>query len=132
MSGWDENQVETWHRLFDAICDVLAGYGTERARGSGDYSVNEDNYGWRRITVLVHDLRMLAPEIVARLRNLLSSVPDWEIVVAVDVVGKERAWPVMGLTIRSHEIVDGLQRQYFPAQYRSLAYPDSRVGTGYE
>jgi hypothetical protein len=35
----------------------------------------------------------------------------------------------MGLTIRRHEIIDGLQRQYFPPAYRHFQYPGSRPGT---
>jgi hypothetical protein len=38
----------------------------------------------------------------------------------------------MGLTIRAHEIIDGLQRQYFPEPYRSFRYEGSRPGTEYD
>jgi hypothetical protein len=36
---------------------------------------------------------------------------------------------MMGLTIRDHEIIDGLQRQYFPREFQSIRYRGSRPGT---
>jgi hypothetical protein len=62
----------------------------------------------------------------------LNDFPEWEIIVVVDIPGKERVWPPMGLTIRKHEIVDRLQREFLPVEFRSLAYKDSRPGTGFD
>jgi len=132
MTEWDAGQVSTWHALFDGVTRVLADYGTEYSRGQGDYLVVEDNYGWRRVTLSVQNLKMLDPEIVRRLRGLLSNLPDWEIAIAVDIPGQESAWPVMGLTLRQHEIIDGLQRQYFPPAFQAWAYEDARPGTGFD
>jgi len=70
--------------------------------------------------------------IVRRLRGLLSDLPEWEIAIAVDIPGQEGAWPVMGLTLRQHEIIDGLQRQYFPPAFQAWAYKDARPGTGFD
>ena len=39
---------------------------------------------------------------------------------------------MMGLTIRKHEIIDGLQRQYFPEEFQSFRYADSKPGTGFD
>lgn len=132
MNDWDEKQVETWNGLYDRVTNLLARYGSEYHLGKGDYSVVEDNYGWRRVTVSAHHLKMLRPEIVVGLRGFLSELPDWEITVAVDVLGKENEWPIMGLTIRKHEIIDGLHRQFFPQAFQNLTYTDSRPGTGYD
>lgn len=132
MSDWNEKQVDTWHQLLDRATNVLARHGTEYHSGMGDYSVIEDNYGWRRITVGIHNLNLLMPEVVGELKSLLIELPDWEIVLGVDIVSQANEWPVMGLTIRQHEIIDGLQRQYFPAEYRNLTYEDGRPGTGYD
>jgi hypothetical protein len=38
----------------------------------------------------------------------------------------------MGNTIRRHEIIDGLQRQYLPTRFRNFEIPGSRPGTGYD
>ena len=35
----------------------------------------------------------------------------------------------MGISIRSNEIVDDLQRQYFPKEFQDLAYEGARRGT---
>jgi hypothetical protein len=73
---------------------------------------------------------MLDPKIVNALRLLLREFAGWEIVIAIYVRPPEGdSWPDMGLIIREHEIIDGLQRQYFPPEYRSIQYEGSRVGT---
>jgi len=130
MSDWDSVQSETWHRLYEQVSDVLARHGTENAFGDGDYSVNEDNYGWERVQVVVDKLDLFEPDIVNELRRLLQDLPKWEITVAVNRTDK--SWPPMGLTIREHEIVDGLQRHLLPEVFRTYRYADSRPGTGYD
>jgi hypothetical protein len=130
--GPNDTQAEEWERLYERVTKLLARYGKEDAIGNGDYLVVDDNYGWRRSQVEIHNLKMLNPEVVIGLRDLLSDMLGWEITVTVDVPGKEGAWPVMGLTIRKHEIIDGLQRQYFPPEFQNLAYEGSRPGTGYD
>jgi hypothetical protein len=88
MSDWDEEQVRAWDDLYERVAELLARYGTEDSSGDRDYWVNEDNYGWRRVTIIVQNLNMLKPEIVDGLRRLLANLPAWEIAVAVDVVGE--------------------------------------------
>ena len=132
MSDWDEQQVETWIRLYEQVAATLARYGKIESSGDADYWINEDNYGWNRISVGVNNLKMLHPDIVNSLRKLLAKLPGWEITLAVDILGKEKSWPKMGLTIRNHEIIDGLQRHLFPVEFQSFTYPDSRPGTGYD
>jgi hypothetical protein len=132
MSDWDEEQVRAWDDLYERVAELLARYGTEDSSGNRDYWVNEDNYGWRRVTIIVQNLNMLKPEIVDGLRRLLANLPAWEIAVAVDVVGEGESWPLMGLTIRKHEIIDGLQREYFPEEFRDFQYADSKPGTGFD
>lgn len=132
MNDWDEQQVETWDRLHDQVDALLERYGTEDSSGHADYWINHDNYGWKRLTFGANNLKMLAPDIIGELRTFLTELPDWEIVAVANVVEKEEQWPLMGLTIRRHEIVDGLQRHLFDEPYRSYRYPDSRVGTGFD
>jgi hypothetical protein len=72
-------------------------------------------------------LDLLAPSIVKLLQNILADFPDWEIVVAIDFKDKGLSWPNMGLTIRAHEIIDELQRQYFPPQYQGIRYEGTRA-----
>ena len=109
--------------------DVLNTFGVEDHFGRGDYLVVDDNYGWRETHIEVHNLKMLAPHIVAQLQSLLSEGSAWQISIAVHVPGTKPGWPPMGLTIRRHEIIDGLQRQYLPEPYRSFQYEGSRPGT---
>jgi hypothetical protein len=60
---------------------------------------------------------------------LVGEFSKWEIMVAVSIPGPGELWPDMGLTVRSQEIIDGLQRGYFPVEFRDLAYEGSRPGT---
>ncbi len=130
MTKEEERLDETWGDLYTQVRSLLALYGKENAFGRGDFLLVDDNYGWRRQIVNIFTLKMLNPEIISSLRQLLADLPDWEIVYALDVPGKETEWPDMGLTIRKHEIVDGLRREFLPEPYRSLVIPGSRPGTG--
>jgi hypothetical protein len=128
----DELRDRMWDELYRKIVALLRKYGKEEPTGDGDYWVVDDNYGWRRHTVNIFTLKMLDPEIVAALRHLLRGLSDWEIVVALDIPGKENLWPPMGVTIRDHEIIDGLRREFLPEPYRRLVIQGGRPGTGYD
>lgn len=132
----DPQQDREWETLYRLVVQTMAKWGVENAFGGGDYLIVDDNYGWRRQIVEVHNVKMLRPEIVAALRKLLDGYNGWEIVMAVNVPGppseRKRLWPRMGVTIRKHEIIDGLLRQYLPPEFSNIYYVGSRPGTGYD
>ena len=132
MSKEEELRDKIWTDLYNGVVHVLNRYGKESATGKGDFLVVDDNYGWRRQIVNILTLQMLNTEIIAELRGLLDKLPDWEIVYALDIPGTEGKWPPMGVTIRKHEIIDGLQREYLPEAFRSFVILGSRPGTGYD
>ncbi len=125
----DEEQSRSWQSLYEKVSALLPDYGTESAIGEGDYWVLDENWGPRQQKVCVFNLIILKPKVIRALQGLLKDYPGWGIMLAVDVPGKEDAWPPMGLIIREHEIIDGLQRQYFPPEYQSIQYEGSRIGT---
>jgi len=126
----EDERSEKWDQLLELIENFLTRYGQEYRPGEdGDYLVVGDDYGRPEHMVSFLRLRMLTPEVVLGLQELLVNFPDWSIYVGIAVHGKEYLWPEMGLIIRKHEIVDGLQREYFPPEYRGIHYPGSRVGT---
>jgi hypothetical protein len=126
----DEKQWQEWDALYEEVKSTLALWGVDDDFGKGDYLVVADNLGNSQ-NIEIHNLKMLDPAIVVALRRLLTDYPAWTIVVSVDIPGKE-AWPLMGLKIRKHEIIDGLRREYLPKEYQSLRYFGSRPGTGYD
>ena len=132
MTKEDELRDQIWEDLYKRVLDLLSRYGKESATGDGDFLVVDDNYSWRRQIVNIFTLKMLTANIIAELRSLLDKLPDWEIVYALDIPGKEKEWPPMGVTIRKKEIIDGLQRKYLPDSFRSFVIPGSRPGTGYD
>ena len=75
---------------------------------------------------------MLRPTVIAELQRLIKQFPGWEIEVTVAVRGHYDDWPRMGLYIRPHEIIDGLQRQYFPKEFQNIEYAGARRGTAYD
>jgi hypothetical protein len=96
---------------------------------SPTFADSSDNIGTLQHKIYVNNLKLLRAQIIESLQRLLSDFPNWEIMVAISVPGIGDSWPDMGLTIRAHEIVDGLQRQYFPTEFRSLAYQGAKHGT---
>lgn len=128
----DAAQARSWLKLYRKILKVLRQFGTEDHFGKADYLLVDDNYGWTRHTIEIHKLRMLDPALVKQLRPLLDDLEDWEIVISVDIPGTEDTWPPMGLIIRKHELIDGLQREFLPEEFRSVAFEGSRPGTGFD
>lgn len=124
-----DSQARDWRRLYTRIGDFLAQFGTSDTLGDADYWVLDDNWGSTQQKIFVNNLTMLEPRVIAGLQRLLSDFPSWEIRVAVSLRGSGEKWPDMGLTIRRHEVVDDLQRAYFPLPFRSLRYEGSRPGT---
>ncbi len=125
----DAERARAWQILYDRIIAVLQQFGTNNAFGKGDYWVLDDNWGPQQQKVEIQNLDLLKPNIVRSLQAVLAEYPGWDIVVAVHVSGTENIWPPMGLIIRRHEIIDGLQRQYFPKELQNIEYARSRRGT---
>jgi hypothetical protein len=132
VSAEDDQQGRDWEHLYESVIAVLRAYGHQEPTGQGDFWVLGDNYNdtWFRQIVFLNTLKLLDPTIVAELRQLLRDLPHWEIVIAIDIPGKEKEWPPMGLRIRRDEIIDSLIRALLPAPYNALVFPDSRPGTG--
>ncbi len=122
-------QERAWGKLYDRIQRVMNRYGNSNYIGEGDYWLLDDNWGMTQHKLCVNNLKMLEPVIIKRLQACLADYSDWEIVVAVDVPGSGDSWPPMGLIVRPHEMVDGLQRQYFPKEFQGIKYEGSRPGT---
>jgi hypothetical protein len=82
--------------------------------------------GWYQHKIELQNLALLKPAVIKSLQRLLATYPDWEIVIAIDIPGKENEWPSMGLVVRDEEIVDGLKREYFPNEFQNIQYEGSR------
>jgi hypothetical protein len=118
----DEKQDREWEALHARLQRCLSAWGTEDPFGHGDYLIVDDNYGYRRHTVEVHQLHMLRPEIVKQVHGILREFPGWEVVISVDVPGTEHTWPRMGLTLDPSKIVDNLRREYLPKEAQNYRY----------
>ena len=128
----DPVQARDWLALYRKVLKILRQFGTEDHFGNADYLLVDDNYGWRKHIIEIHKLRMLDPKLVKQLRSLLDDLDNWDIVIAVDIPGTEATWPPMGLIIRKHELIDGLQRNFLPAEFQSVVFEGSRPGTGFD
>jgi hypothetical protein len=93
----------------------------------GDYHVYEDYSEYPQVVVCVENLELLRTSVVDVLQDLAREYPGWQIDLMVALRGHED-WPNMGISIRANEIVDDLQRQYFPAEFQNLAYEGARRG----
>jgi hypothetical protein len=121
----DFEQQRVWDVLYARLQSALRPFGEEDGFGDADYWILDDNWGSCQHLVYIFNLKMLSPVIVARMQGCLKDHLDWEIMVDVSPKRYGQLWPTMGLIIRAHEIVDTLQRQYFPAEFQSLKYNSS-------
>jgi len=122
-------QYETFDSLMRAVNAVLEQYGKHDSLDPGDYSVYEDYWGFPQVKVSIANLKMLEPVVIRKLQQVIRAYPEWEIVVAVVRRPNYRDWPEMGLYIRRNEIIDGLQRQYFPKEFQNIEYEGAKRGT---
>jgi hypothetical protein len=118
----NDEQSRIWEVLYGRIKEVMHQFGTENYLGKGDYLIVDDNYGFQRHTIEIHNLSMLKREVMRALQLVLREFPGWEIVVAVDIPNKERIWPAMGLTIRNSAIIDELRRDVLPAELQNVVF----------
>lgn len=126
-----KNYEEIWGELHQRMTAVLDRYGTEyniRTK-ERDYWIIDEPYGFDQHNVYFYKLNMFDPKVIEELQRLLVQFAGWEIFVTAAIEPEGKDWPDMGLLIREHEIIDGLQRQYFPPEYQSIQYEGSRIGT---
>jgi hypothetical protein len=118
-------QFEIFERLRKEINALLSQYGRpDSLSGLGDYSAHADFRQSNQVKVSIGNLELLRAPIIAQLQSIVRKCPEWEIVIAVAVEGHFYDWPDKGLYIRPNEIVDELQRQYFPEEYQHISYSD--------
>jgi hypothetical protein len=106
---------------------VLRQFGEEDYHpGQKDYFLLDENLGLWQHKIETNNLEMVRLIVIESLRRLLQGYPNWEIAIALASPDMENVWPAMGLVIRDDEIIDGLQRQYFPKEFQTIAYEGSR------
>jgi hypothetical protein len=120
-----------WRILHDRIAETLDRFGKRDACGRGDYWLVDEDLGSYRLKLEVQNLNLLQPHIIKSLQALLAGYPDWEIMFRVAVIGKENVWPAMGVIIHDDEIIDDLQREYLPEQFRGIIYEGSKRLSGF-
>jgi hypothetical protein len=131
-------QVEVFELLYQRVENLLERFGRPSflpGQRHGDYTVQGDYGGYQQVVVFVNKLQMLQSGVVCAVQELVREFPGWEVEFAVAVWGHFKDWPNMGLYIRPHEIIDGLQRQYFPKEFQDLDYSGAegaRPGTAYD
>lgn len=132
-ADWSHERVATFEALYERVGQVLQPFGIpDSLTRHGDYTVEADYLGTSEIVVFVGNLSMLQANIVDRLRGVIKEFPGWQIVMTVTVRGHYEDWPNMGLYIRPDEIIDGLQRQFFPKEFQKIQYRGARRGTAYD
>lgn len=126
-----DEQFEIFEKLRARIDNLLERYGRPDtlSEGPGDYSAHDDFRQSPQVKVSITNPELLRPSIIYQLQGIVRDFPGWEIVVAVVLDDRQDDWPNMGLYIRPHEIIDGLQRQYFPKEYQNIEYAGARRGT---
>ncbi len=130
---WSSGRVATFDALRDRVEALLEHFGRpDSLTRDGEYTVHGDYLGSPEIVVFVGNLAMLAPNIIDKLHEVIKAFPGWQIVTTVTVRGHYADWPNMGLYIRPNEIIDGLQRLYFPKEFQDIEYEGARKGTKYD
>jgi hypothetical protein len=130
-----QEQANIFKVLYERVESLLERFGRSDClpgQPYGDFTVHSDYTGNPQVVIFVENLKMLRPIVIKELQNVIRDYPDWQIEVTVAVRDHDHDWPDMGLYIRSHEIIDALQRQYFPKEFQDIEYQGARSGTAYD
>jgi hypothetical protein len=123
-------EARVFDQLYPRMEELLERFGRPKyvpGKPPGDYAVHGDYSGHPQVVIFVSNLQMLRPAVVTALQELIKGYPGWQISMTV-ALRDHRDWPRMGLYIRPHEIIDGLQRQYFPKEFQGLKYEGAQTG----
>ncbi len=132
MSADHKTDSADWLLLYQTLRRQLANFGREDAFRRADFWVDDSDTGFAQQKIYINTLELLRPRVVEALQRLVKTFPGCEIMVAVSIPGIGEHWPTMGLIIRAEEIVDGLQRRYFPRDFQNVQYKGSRPGTEHD
>lgn len=113
-----------WSELRDRTIVYLESFGNSFGPFTDtDFWVVDDDLDLYLLQVEVGVLELLRPDVIHGLRDILADYPEFGMAIRVNFHGKGgETWPAMGITIYRGEIVDGLKRDYLPAEFRSLSY----------
>jgi hypothetical protein len=127
VANLNEEQEREWVALYKQIRALLQRFGKEDdGSGEKDYLLVGDNLGLCQHRIETSNLEMVKPVVVKSLQKLLDGYPNWEIAITIGSAEKDNSWPSMCLIIGDNEIIDGLQRQYFPEEFKTIEYEGSR------
>jgi hypothetical protein len=106
--------------LYERIRAVLQQYGEEDVAGAKrDYLLVEEGPRAHQHRIETGKLELAQPIVIKSLQKLLVGFPNWEIVIAL---GRSYG----GVVIRDDEIVDALQRENLPKEFKTIEYEGSR------
>ncbi len=95
----------------------------------GDFGVHGDYNEYPEVIVFVHNLELLRQPVVTAIQQLLAEFPGWKVALMVGPWDHVKDWPNMGIAIRADEVIDDLQRQYFPKEFQDLTFEGGRRGS---
>jgi hypothetical protein len=109
----DPGQQKEWNLLYHRIRELL-----QPSEEGKDYVVMDCNYGAYGHRIEGESPKLVMPEVVKSLQELLIEHPYWEIVIVFSDSG--------GVVIRDDEVIDGLQRQDLAEELQTIKYEGSR------
>ena len=115
-----------WQGLHDKATAALDAFGKKDYLGKADYWIVDDDWGLDFLRVEVQNLQMLRPVVIGALQRILAGYPGWHVAVRIDVPGKEKSWPLMGLLVFQDRVIDHLKRDFLPEEFRGIDF--SNIG----
>lgn len=128
-------QYDVFEILRVRIDELLKRFGRPDfvpGRREGDFGVHGDYNEYPAVVVFVHNLELLRQPVISALQQLLAEFPGWHIDLMVGLWNHLKDWPNMGISVRANEVVDDLQRQYFPKEFQDLAFEGGRRGSVFD
>jgi hypothetical protein len=119
--------------LFKRMSRTLRQFG----RNGNDYHLFKERTWAYRHLIFTDSSQFLRSQAIKSLQTLLADFPDWEIIICVvnqqsdseDVRQYGFEWPDSQIVIRDDEIVDSLDRDRLPREFRDVVIEGSRPDT---
>ncbi|MEZ0168623.1 hypothetical protein [Microvirga sp. TS319] len=113
--------MSKWKNLYNAVCNVMAQYGTESAFGDADYWVLDEKSNWAQ-RVFISSWDLYKPEIMFDLQIILQDFKGREIWVSFETKETMIGDPLVGIIITHDRIEEHIDRDAVPVTLRDIRF----------
>jgi hypothetical protein len=114
------NFEKDWSSLFVSLNSVLAPLGVANPYGEGDYWLVDDYYGDTAHKICVHNPMLLNSGLIASIQNVLTSYPNWRVLIQMEFQMNGETVPPEGIVIFANRVEQHWDESQFAALVQAM------------